>query len=906
MPRNIGEKKMSKKFVENSARILRNKTMSTFALVLILAITASLVALPTANAHTPPWSVPTWTYVSVSPTTIGVNQEALVVFWLNQYPPTASGAYGDRWTFTVEVTKPDGTSETLGPFTSDPVGSYFSNYVPTQTGTYTFVAKFAEHKITGSPNGYSPTFGPLSFGYDSVNDTYLASTSDPVELTVQEEPIQGYEETPLPTGYWTRPIYEANRLWSEVAGNWLSGAAQNVGPTSLFGYGTGPESAHVMWTRPYWAGGVMDTRFGDIGYYTGMSYETYGLFPPIILNGVLYYNVAAPPRYGWYAVDLRTGEELFFHNTTGPIQGLTGTQQLTGPGFDYSGAFSEGSLSFGQIYNYESPNQHGGFPYLWSTGASGSVFGGAAGAGTWEMFDAFTGNYICSINNVPQGMGFFGPGGMWGTQVYGKDGSLLSYNIVGTQPFGPFGPTTAPYYLQCWNTSRAIWYRDAYQENTYWMWRPYLNYTFDGNYGYSLNASIPDVTGASILAVREDQYVIIGKAGKNNGTYVQQGWLAALNLKEDSNGVINPTMLWNITYTPPETVVPDVVTGGLFGGGTMQGPMVDPEDGVFLFNEAMTRRRWGFSLETGQMLWGPTEPEGQWLFYGMSSSIYCGMLFSYGISGELTTYDIMTGKVLWNWSSGSVGFETPYGNAPIQMGCIADGKLYMYSSEHSPTMPLRRDAFLWCINATDGTLIWKIQCWANSPAIADGYIVTLDSFDNRIYCYGKGPSATTVTASPEVSVHGSSVLIKGTVTDQSAGAKDTPAISDADMEAWMEYLYQQRPMPKDAKGVDVTLDALDPNGNFVHIGTPTSDASGTFGYAFTPEVPGPYKIIATFAGSASYGSSYAETYINVDEAPPTTAPPEYPQPIDNTMIIVAMGIAIIIAVAIVGIWIKRK
>ena len=30
--------------------------------------------------------------------------------------------------------------------------------------------------------------------------------------------------------------------------------------------------------------------------------------PPIIMNGVLYYETAEPPRYGTKAVDVRTGE----------------------------------------------------------------------------------------------------------------------------------------------------------------------------------------------------------------------------------------------------------------------------------------------------------------------------------------------------------------------------------------------------------------------------------------------------------------------------------------------------------------------------------------------------------------------------------------------------------------------
>ena len=73
----------------------------------------------------------------------------------------------------------------------------------------------------------------------------------------------------------------------------------------------------------------------------------------------------------------------------------------------------------------------------------------------------------------------------------------------------------------------------------------------------------------------------------------------------------------------------------------------------------------------------------------------------------------------------------------------------------------------------------------------------------QIYCFGKGPSATTVTASPKVSVNGDSVLVEGTVIDTAAGTKQNeqaarfpngvPAVSDASMSAWMEYVYMQKP-----------------------------------------------------------------------------------------------------------------
>jgi len=277
----------------------------------------------------------------------------------------------------------------------------------------------------------------------------------------------------------------------------------------------------------------------------------------------------------------------------------------------------------------------------------------------------------------------------------------------------------------------------------------------------------------------------------------------------------------------------------------------------------------------------------------MYSNIYQGKLLSCGYGGKLVAYDITTGDVLWEYTAYQVGWESPYGNYPIGITFIADGKIYLTSSEHSPTQPLWRGSYLRCINATDGEEIWKINNWGvgmgpgSGAVIADGYIVSLNLYDNQIYCYGKGPSATTVTVRNDVVTKGSSVMIKGTVTDQSAGAKDTPAISDEDMSKWMEYLYMQQPMPEDAKGVTVKLYAIDPNGNYQDIGELTTDISGNFGKSWVPPVPGEYFIMAEFEGSASYGSSFDTTYITVDPAPspaqpiepePTTPEPTEPEP----------------------------
>jgi hypothetical protein len=161
-------------------------------------------------------------------------------------------------------------------------------------------------------------------------------------------------------------------------------------------------------------------------------------------------------------------------------------------------------------------------------------------------------------------------------------------------------------------------------------------------------------------------------------------------------------------------------------------------------------------------------------------------------------------------------------------------------------------------------------------------------------------------------------VIQGTVNDISPGTKEdaltlrfpsgVAAVSDASMSDWMLYVYKQFARPSNATGVEVTLDAVDPNGNFVHIGTATSDSSGLFNYAWpTPDIPGKYLVIATFAGSKSYYASYAETAIVVSEAPPATPTPTPAAPLPPyEMYTIGTGVAIIIAVAIVGLLLLRK
>jgi hypothetical protein len=121
------------------------------------------------------------------------------------------------------------------------------------------------------------------------------------------------------------------------------------------------------------------------------------------------------------------------------------------------------------------------------------------------------------------------------------------------------------------------------------------------------------------------------------------------------------------------------------------------------------------------------------------------------------------------------------------------------------------------------------------------------------------------------------------------------------MATYMEYLHMQKPIPAGytVTGFPVSIDAIDPNGNFVHIGTVTSDISGTFSYMWKSEITGKYTVTATFFGDDSYGSSFAETAVGVVEAPAAPPAPTTPQAApDNTPMFAGMIAAVIVAIVI--------
>jgi len=826
---------------------LRSKSKAIVALVLVLTIAVTLVALPAVSAQP---TKKTYAYIGAVPNPVGKGQQVLLHIGITDYLTIATDGWEGLW---VSIEKPDNTTEKIENIKTDSTGGTGRSYTPDQEGTYYLQTHFPEQVYNWTtPPIFDPTLsGPV---------TYLASTSEKLALVVQQEAIPYYPASPLPTEYWSRPIDAQLREWYKIAGSWLTA------PPNLFApYNDGPESAHILWAKPLIRGGLSGGDTGEQAHDCGDAYR--GRWQsPIIMEGVVYYrrfpsSFFAPlvPEMGTVAVDLHTGEELWVKPNL--------------------------QLAFGQTLYFSSMNMHGTFSYLWETVGN-----------TWNAYEPSTGDWVYTMQNVPSG-----------TMLYGPDGEILIYSV-----------DLANGFMTMWNSTnipatRAMPSTEGMFGFTYYTWAPEgktMNLTGSvpatptnpgGVAGYQWNVSIPTGLPGGVAWVLEDR--IIGSnvgVGELGVRAPPELVFWGISTKPGDEG----TLLFNETWTTPTDVVIGHVATSL-------------EDEVFVLWVKETREHYGFSLDTGKYLWGPTEPQ----YYldsiedtpQNSRLIADGKFYSASVSGIAYCYDVKNGTLLWTYEAADPYQEILWANnwwlRPL---FVTDGKIYLGHSEHSAIDPKPRGAPFICLDATTGDEIFRIDGafrstrWGGRAIIGDSIIATQDTYDQNVYAIGMGPSATTVTAPDTVLPLGTGVMIKGTVTDVSPGTKEpaltarfpngVPAIADEDMSEWMLYVYKQFAVPMDVTGVLVYLDAVDPNGNFTNIGTTTSDMSGMFKKMWTPETEGEYTIIATFAGSKSYYASYAETAIGVGPAPPEAPPPPPEEPAYT-----AIDLAIIAAIVVVAI-----
>jgi hypothetical protein len=425
------------------------------------------------------------------------------------------------------------------------------------------------------------------------------------------------------------------------------------------------------------------------------------------------------------------------------------------------------------------------------------------------------------------------------------------------------------------------------------MWSSPLNTTYNGN---------PLPTSNTIWAINSG--VVLLSSWNSNGLPIsfQTGYV----IYQAYNSATGQQM-WidNTTLTPYTSV--NLNCEFLAGNG------------IFVTETRETGIINGYSLNTGALIWSDnvSNQSNTYDTIGAYQGVIAGpTLYLIGFGGDVWSITMSNGAINWYTNTtaiqGPAGENTPYGTWPIweQTGIgVAGGVLYLAEGhEYSP--PTFLGAQQLALNTTTGQLLWNIDGFNVNglPYTAYGVMTTINAYDNLIYAFGQGPSATTVLA-PSIGVTTKTpITITGTVTDVSAGAKQQavaanfpnglPCVSDASMSQFMEAVYEQQPMPNNITGVPVTLSVIDANGNSRVIGTTTTNAAGSYGFTWTPDITGNYTVIATFAGTGSYYGSSAQTYFYAN-APEAAVPTPTTVSMSATQDDIFAGVAAIIVVMVV-------
>ena len=846
-------------------------------------------------------------FIVASPNPVGQGQRVLVLCWVADPTPTSQGvgniafATQFRSNYTVTITAPDGTNSTRVSGSTDPSTSFAKNLIgqdidyegsayftmnATQVGNYTFTFTYGGQVLyTNFPNG-TVNWNPVTnTPYNSaLNYTALPATTS-YTLTVQQQPVEYNLPIVQPTEYWQTPVNAQNFGWVSSTSNWLMAAWNSTSRAfdnngAFVPEGSMPNTGHILWTKPMSFGGLIGGTFGTTEYYSGMSYEMY-FAPPIIINGRLFYTTIAAgepqgqggpfSNLGTTCVDLYTGQTLF--------------------------TIPNATMSYGQIQNFVGPNQAGGQAYLWS--ASGS---------TATVYDPWSGNIVAKINNMPSGV-----------VTLDSHGSVIIYSLA-------YNTGLKTYQFSMWNSTQLF---SAYQPggagttSADYSWRPFITYNgttlapLNGTLGvmYTVNGYTPPgfvngVTPAYTLT-----------------PFLQQGGTFDGNdiLAYQTPGAFGPT---DITSTVPINVTAyNMATGAVdytssikpapnmpyaLSGIASFEDLWEYNGHLYSFNHYTTQ--WvSYNVKDGSVNWVTASADNPWSYYGQADSVveaYGNVIIS-GFDGYARIYSIANGTEVGTYYAGNSGGLNPYGHYTFYDGMtVCDGKAILLPNEHgSGVEPLYQNLTMDVISATNGSLVWSINGYFEKPALANGILLSHNNYDNQIYAFGKGPTALTVTAPNAGVTEGTSLVIRGTIADISAGSQQAeqsarfpngvPVVSDADQSLWMEYVYMQQPKPH-ASGVPVEISVVDSNHNFRVIGTTISDENGAYSLTWVPDITGNYTVTASFAGSQSYYPSSVETSFSVDSpaATPTTPPSA---PASNTdMYILGSAITIIIVIIVVG------
>jgi outer membrane protein assembly factor BamB len=857
--------------MERNMMKLKNKTkITTITLVLMFTISSLIVAIPPAASQE---TQTTYPFLGAVPNPVGKGQPVLFHVGIFQQLSSAQMGWED---LSITIEKPDGGTDTISDIKTDSTGGTGRMYTPEEVGVYYCTAHFPEQVLVAGEKT-TPTI--------PVGTVMLASDSETVELVVQEEAIQYYPGHNLPTEYWTRPIDAQLREWADLTGNWFSAGSSQQ--TVVGGNAEAPETAHILWTKEIYQGGIAgmegvaegaatDQMGPEWSFSHGDAYE--GKWTSrLIINGILIYLHRSNdlPLY-WTAVDVRTGEEMW--------------KKVIMDNRSISGAFN---LRWGGY------NHHAVYSYFYVSIGS-----------TWHFFDPYLGEWEFSIENVPSGTTLFDENGwLYRVSLNYDEGTGYVWSMVDfVEPFGEDSPSPGSwlpggsFYGYRHRTLDAAAVDPDTQEPTEMTLRGYISdFTFDAD-------QCPGGSRVVRATGFEDRVF-----GLQYGLEEINTW--AISLEPGHEGEI----LFSETWDGPQW----------WDDGKVQFEFntISLEDGAAVFWVHDTLQYYCFSTDTGEYMWGPTDGEYYMNYYGWTELgerpplIWDGKLYSSGAGGVIYCYDLADGKVLWE-----VPVEDPYQEYLFANNWwqfflwIVDGKLYSAHMEHSTIEPMPRGAPFTCLDAQTGEIIWQAEGlfrstrWGGRGIIGDSVMVGFDTYDNRLYAVGKGASAVTIQC-PQDTTTDLAISLRGTVMDVSPGClSDTnlqirfpngvPVVSDASMSEWMLYVWKQFERP-DATGVEVRLEAVDPDGTFISIGTTTSDSYGNYGFGWCPEKVGTYMIIATFAGTRGYYGSTQTAYVTVSEPMIVDCPDPCPEVGDfgerldtQTMYILILIVLVIIAIII--------
>ena len=856
-----------------------NKTKVTAIITIIVLIISALMLMtnipvqaqgvdepvsgPLPSGVTPEQTESTRAFLSFRPSPVGVNQPILVNLWLNP------AVHGTRYhpDYKITFTKPDGTQDVvlIDSYQADTTAWF--EYIPDQVGEWTIKFEFAGTYFPGGDVRGAYGEGPLVH----LGSTYYEpSSTEEQSLTVQEDIVYSWPEAELPTDYWTRPISLEKREWWKIAGGYpgtgyVGGGSiwdelypdTNPHWSPLYNFHPwvqGPNTAHIVWKEQRAVAGLI----GGYAYYYGITTRSVPN-PDLVYAGRAYDTMTIPvngvPTSCAVCYDLRTGEMYYAIPT------------------------ADGGVT-PNIISYNAPG-------------AGSVPGAVAQTTYAVELLSISGGNLRKVNVATGAVSEYsiapltGSGGTYYSnqevmtiQDLGADAGddryrLIKWSTAGTSRTFSSRVTSNTTY------ARSSWVRTEYEDDAEVAYRFHTYAHIDYNVGIG---------------------VTVGAFGWEGPTRVYEGFkLQAYNLETGET-------LWDKTIDEP------IYSRSCYVADHGKIAVLT-QNGYF----------YAYDLQNGNLAWKSETMDYPWASAGFGAyaiqSAY-GMLFRQSYNG-VYAFDWDDGSIVWHYEAPSLAvYESPYINAegegtyPFNGGAvIADGKMYVYNTEHTASWPMTRGWGLHCIDITNGELVWKIANPMSYGAVADGYLTAGNSWDGYQYVFGKGKSATAVTATPAVIAKGATVMIQGSVLDQSPAQPDTPCVSKESVSLQMEYLHLQRPIggiwgDEIITGVQLTLTAIASDGSYVDIGTITTDGySGTFGHAWTPTTEGTYKIIASFAGDDSYGSSSATTWHTVGPAPSPSTPIE-PEPLvlitTEVVVIAAVAVASIIGIASFYILRKRK